>query len=538
MGITNAIGNAMSGLRANSRSAEIVARNIANAGVEGYAAKSLALGHETHGGQPGGVRVDGVLRAGDPLLTAARRSDEAEAGRLSAEADTLRRIADLALDPAGGDSLQSRYLAFENALRALADTPESPAMQRAAADTARGLAVKLNTLSTEARRIRMDADREIQRQVETVNRALRRIEGLNKDIQSAAAAGRDSSALEDERQRQIDLVNGVVPIKSAQPLPNGGMHILAQGGQSLMNGTTAHAFSFETGGQVTGSNDLGGVTHLGRTTVEPARIGLGGGSLEAAFRARDLHARGFSEQLDAMARDLVERFQDVPGFEAPGGGSALGLFVDRARGADARFPTVADSFTPAPATQAEWTAKVAEIDAQAAGLAGRIAVNALIDPRQGGDAERLVTGESVFAETSPPAEPRLTLPSALYAAMREARDPRAVAMAYDGGDDTVTTDDVYTSPYLGDALGLTGAASRVDMVTEWATLLETEAGAAETEASFRRGAAEALREQELGAQAVDTDEEMRRLLQIEKAYAANARVLQVADQMLATMLEI
>jgi Flagellar hook-associated protein len=112
--------------------------------------------------------------------------------------------------------------------------------------------------------------------------------------------------------------------------------------------------------------------------------------------------------------------------------------------------------------------------------------------------------------------PTITLASALYAEIIESRD------AGTGGRE---------------ALGLVGGRRPVDMISEWTALRESAAGSLEREAGFRRGAAEAVREEALAASAVDTDEELRRLLAIEKAYAANARVLQVADDMLAALLQ-
>jgi flagellar hook-associated protein 1 FlgK len=47
-----------------------------------------------------------------------------------------------------------------------------------------------------------------------------------------------------------------------------------------------------------------------------------------------------------------------------------------------------------------------------------------------------------------------------------------------------------------------------------------------------------MREEEVAKMGVDSDEEMRQLLMIEKAYAANARVLQVTDQMISELLSI
>ena len=60
---------------------------------------------------------------------------------------------------------------------------------------------------------------------------------------------------------------------------------------------------------------------------------------------------------------------------------------------------------------------------------------------------------------------------------------------------------------------------------------------AEAEASFSAARLTAVTEQE-AALGVDTDAELQDLMQIEKSYAANARVLQVLDQMLQTVMEI
>jgi flagellar hook-associated protein 1 FlgK len=496
MGINSAIGNALSGLRVTSRHAELVSRNVANATTEGYTQKTLAISHQVNGYDPGGVRVDGVRRTIDPFLTAARRRDEASAQNVSAQADALRRVADLALDPDGGDSLQSRYMAFESSLRALADTPESASLQREAAHAGRALATKLNMLSADAKRLRVDADRDIQRQVETVNGAMRRIAQLNREIQQTYAAGRDASALEDERDRQIDLVNTIIPIKEAREV-NGGMMITTEGGSMLMNGSTPYALSFQPSGAlgIGGANALNGLTHFDRTSGNMDTLGLDGGTLEAAFAARDQTAVTFSTQVDAIARDLAERFQSsafMAGYD-DAAGTAIGLFTEDT---GARFD---DSVTP-------------EV-----GFAARITFNVALDPEAGGDAGLLKTGAYAGAPTRTTGEPFY---AAIYAAF--------------GVERTLTS--AAGNPGL--ALGMTGQRSAVAMVTEWSALLEVAAGSSENEASFRLGAAEALRDEEVARQGVDTDEELRQLMLIEKAYAANAQVLQVADQMLAELLSI
>ena len=77
MSLTGALYNAFSGIKANSRAAELVSTNIANATTEGYGARELSL---TSGalGTTGGVRIAGVIRHSDPVIIADRRASDAD----------------------------------------------------------------------------------------------------------------------------------------------------------------------------------------------------------------------------------------------------------------------------------------------------------------------------------------------------------------------------------------------------------------------------------------------------------------------------
>ena len=61
--------------------------------------------------------------------------------------------------------------------------------------------------------------------------------------------------------------------------------------------------------------------------------------------------------------------------------------------------------------------------------------------------------------------------------------------------------------------------------------------ATSTEGTYHRTRAEQLRTQETSG-GVDTDQELQKLLLIEKSYAANARIIQVMDELLETVLRI
>jgi flagellar hook-associated protein 1 FlgK len=352
----------------------------------------------------------------------------------------------------------------------------------------------------------MDADAEIARQVEQVNAALKRVESLNRQIREAVSTGRDPTALEDERDRQIDVINGIVPIR-AQPRSDGGVTLVSQGGAVLLE-ERAQQLSFTPTSVITPDltregGGLSGVTLYGRDATPPGGSGLlGGGALEAAFRTRDVDIPEFSAQLDALALDLIERFQDPasdPTIAAP---ATAGLFVDR----DA--PLVAVDAVGAPATQV--------------GLAGRIMLSAAVDPLKGGEAWRMRDGVNAAA-------PGDAGSSAIARARVDAfAAPRAAAAPVRADDPTRT--------WGGPAFGVARSAS--ELVEAVASIREQRMAQAEQTAAFARASAVTLRDAEMRVTGVDTDQELQNLLALEKSYAANAKVLSVIDTLLNRILEI
>lgn len=500
MSIKGALSNAYTGLSANSRLAEIVSRNVANASTEGYATRSLVLGNRVIVDAGSGVTVNGPVRAGDALLTADRRRADARASVQGDEAATLRAVSDLLNPQNAADSLAARYADFENALKKLADTPESPTIQASVADAAGVITRSLNAITTDARRVRLEADADIARQVDAVNTALTKIERLNKEIATATATGRDATALIDERERQIEVVNSIVPIRSA-PQSDGRVALFSQGGAVLLEGT-AQQLGFTATPVITedmtlASGALSNVTLYGADAAPTAptnAAALRGGSLEAAFRARDEAIPAFTAQMDAVARDLIERFQSsgVDPTLLPGD---AGLFVDSGPGGPA-FDLIA---TPG----------------QQTGLASRIGLNAAVDPAQGGALFRLRDGLNAAA-------PGPAGASAI---------PRALADAF-------TALRLPAPPLTADVSGFDAPRDAAGLVAGLASLREGFAVQAENTAAASRGAAATLSDEELSVTAVDTDAELRDLLAIEKSYAANARVLQVVDSLLQQLLEI
>ena len=488
MSITTALSNAVSGLTATARQTEVVSDNIANALTPGFSRRDVELSSQVIDGSGRGVLVDGVRLAQDPGLTGARRRSDAETGAQTSLLSALGSLQDAFGLPGEGSALAARASAFEAALLGASNEPSSPATLNAVAESGSQYAQTLSTLSTETQRLRMDADAQIARQVAQVNDNLRSIERLNQEIRLRSYSGGDSAALIDQRQALIDKISSALPIRTSQR-EGGAVAIYTTGGAALLESRAATleftATPIITQDMTLASGGLSGISIDGRAVDigDPADPGrLDGGSLGAAFTVRDYMMPDMATALDALAEDLVNRFQNSGADSTLGPGDA-GLFTDDG----AAYDGVSRD-----------------------GLAGRLELNAAVDPVQGGELWRLRDG--IGAAAQGPAGDG-TILGALHVVATETR----------------TAD-----PALGIAIG-GGIATLAAALTE---RVGAEHEAAETEQAYLRTMNTQLRESESAAIGVDTDVQLQRLLLLEQAYAANARVISAADTMLQRLLEI
>lgn len=545
MTIGSALNNALSGLRVNSKLAEVTSNNLANALTPGYGRQTVTPTSSVTGGQGTGVAPSSVERTLDPDLTAARRIADGDLAERTERLDGVARLERALGTTEDANSLANRMQSFETALRTLAETPESPPRQDAAASAARDLADKFTMISTESSRVRIAADDEITRRVDTVNTALERIARINRQIQVFGSTGRETAPLIDERERLIDTVAQNVPIRASQRA-NGQMELRTTEGLLLADNAAQKL-------QVTASGELE-VTSLpqGRTRdITPggdAQQRLRGGALAGLFTLRDQIVPDFERRIDALAADLTARTPDP---DPAVGATAPGLFVD-GPAATAAFERLAPPLTASavsasgavtlgahdlsegdlvqidsapdrvfrviqpvdaasvqvagilggPVTLSAGPTQVRRVDPE--GLAGRITLNPAVDAASGGDPARLRDGLNA------------TAPASLGA------NPAFVRGLLDG----------LTGAAPGMGPGGSRPLSIAQHVARTAELTATRRVTAEAEVSALGTARETLAGEESGILGVDTDAEMQRLVQIEQAYAANAQVIQTAARML------
>ncbi|MBO9448028.1 flagellar hook-associated protein FlgK [Ruegeria sp. R14_0] len=483
MNMTTALNNALGGLTAASRGAAVVSGNIANALTPGYARRSLELATSPISGN--GVRTVGVTRHQDPVLTANRRDSDANLAGARALLDFHTRLEKAVGSVDDPKSFASRLTTFENSLTTAASLPDSKVRLDQAARAARDLADSLNAASEGLRQARSDADRTIGRQVDELNQTLQDIEELNNKIPSIRNSGGDINALLDQRQVLVDQVNEIIPV-NVVARENDRVSLYSDGGLILLEGQAAR-FEFTTTGETKphmtlGNNLLSGLEMNGqavRTSGDNAQ--LRGGSLAAQFRIRDELAVDAQVHLDTAARDLIERFETA-GLDTTVAATDPGLFTDDG-----------NRLNPAAVT----------------GLAARISLNAVVDPDDGGDSWKLRTGLGAATPGDPGNATQLR---AFGAVLNDAR------------------------PVSGGLYG-TGNMRAPELAEALLSKVGADAHAAEERMTFARNAQLEMAKIE-AEHGVDTDTELQNLMQIEKTYAANARLISTVDEMMDTLLRL
>jgi len=483
MSLSGALSNAISGLNAATRSAQVVSSNLANVMTDGYGRRGLEL--ESRNGSGGGVNILSTVRFRDPSAVAEMRSANSERSAQSSLSDFFSKLETLVGTPDSANSLTSKLAALESSFVSAASRPDVSGRLDQVVRDAQSVTRALNTASQGTQDARMAADRNIALGVKELNSMLVQVQELNVQIGRGSARRHDVSALVDARENLIGEISEWVPVKEMRR-PNEGIALYTSGGALLLDGGAAE-LSFTNAHTIVPhmtlqGGHLSGIAINGtEVSVEPQGGALRGGKLGALFEVRDSAAVSAQSELDALARDLGERFQ-AAGLDATRAAGDPGVFTDGGAFVD-------------PANEV--------------GLAGRLSVNAALDPSQGGASWRLRDGVGASV-TGPVGDASLL--QAFSSALNERRDPLSGSFAGQAQS---------ASALAGNISGKFGA-DRLDAEQNL------------TFAAMRATAAESA----VMADGVDSDQEIQNLMMIEQAYAANARVLQTVDEMIDTLMGV
>lgn len=481
MSITSALNSAMTGLTANARLSQVTSENLANALTPGYSAQRLNL---SSGQYAPGVRIGDIDRSINPALQSSARKAEAEYSQTGVYADFYNIMSGLVGTVDDSTSIAAQISNLDAAMVEAIARPDSTERLHDLSVKADLIVRSITNAADGLNKQRVAAESSIDAQVTTLNSQLKELEKLNARIVVSQAAGIPTTAMEDQRDLLIDAVNTAIPVNVVQR-DQGRVALYTVGGEALLDGK-ASELSFDAKRniepQMTIDNGLlSGLEINGRLVDTSTSGALRGGTLVAQFDIRDNVAIEAQNDLDAMAMDLVQRFQD-PALDATIGPLDAGIFTDGG-----------GYFDPV----------------DVVGLSARLELNDLVALDGQAETWRFRDG--------------------LYAATQGEPGDASLLVGYS---DAISANRTVSTLKLG-----TITADANTLSASLMSRFARDSDSANNMLSYSATSYTEMAQAEL-ALGVDSDAELQNMMIIENAYAANAKMLSTIDEMMQTLLRI
>lgn len=315
MGLTNILKTSNSGLSVTQASIDVVARNIANAGTDGYTRKVASQDNVVSGQQGLGARISGITREVNQYVQQQLFIEDSRLAYSQEISNYLNQIDTLFGSPGASNALDTRVNEFTQAFQDLSTQPESQAARLAAVNQAEALAGQLRNLTDGVQSLRQLTEDSLAEGVNELNNLLKGLEEINGQIATASAAGVEIADLKDQRDLLINRVSEYIEVEVSET-PAGTAVLYSKSGNVLVD-NEAVQFSFDQNGSVNANalynsdeslRNVGTVILTGTNGYELDLIENGileTGRLGALIELRDEILPQAQQQLDDLAHGLA-----------------------------------------------------------------------------------------------------------------------------------------------------------------------------------------------------------------------------------------
>jgi flagellar hook-associated protein 1 FlgK len=308
-----ALNNSLSGILASRRALGVISNNVSNASNPDYSRQRaviqsnnpLEIGTLSIGT---GASVEQITRARDELLDVRFRQENQSLERFKQLDQVFEQIETLINEPSGeGGGLRSRLSELDSAMQDLVTDPENRGGRTALVGKAQNFASMLRRINSQLQQIggtgggtgENSADAQIQATVNEVNNLASEIASLNVEIKSSRASGANPNNLLDQRNGLVKELSKKANIKVSK---QDDLYRVNFGGFTLVQGGETHEISFE---------ERNGEKKLIYDNPNQSVVNVTNGKLKALFEVKNQVVPKLVEQLNDMAVQYVDRFNDV-----------------------------------------------------------------------------------------------------------------------------------------------------------------------------------------------------------------------------------
>jgi flagellar hook-associated protein 1 FlgK len=505
MSLQGALSIASGGLADINLGLTVISQNIANASTPQYAEESSSQQSVSAGGQDIGVLPGTTIAASDPALQLQVNDANAQNSASETTSSALSQLQPALGTVGSGNDLGSLLTAVQSAFSTLLNDPSSVTQQSAVVQSATTLTSAINTLSQAYGAAAQTAQDSLVTQVGQLNTALGQIGAFNAQITTLQSEGQSTADLVNQRAQVENTISGLITARFV-PQANGAVIVTMSNGSQLPTDTpNPLAISAATTGPTTyyPGGGLPGIALEGQDITSQ----LSGGSIGANITLRDTTLPTYQANLDEFSENLSTRFanQGLTLFSNPDG-------------------TIPQSTT-------------APVQSGYAGYAGTITVNPAVtaNPSLVRDGTQAIAGSPTGASAFTP-NTGGTVAGFTTLISR--------VLTYSLGNDAQSG--VPQTPFATSHLGASGtlgtafaAPATLDDYANALTASQSEDSAnATTQAGDTQGVQTQLQNMLTGQTGVDMDTELGKMIQLQNAYGANAKVITTVQAMFADVLEM
>jgi flagellar hook-associated protein 1 FlgK len=236
MSLTGALNAAVSSLRVNQASIQVLSANIAHVNDPNYTRKTLNrealfLGES----QVGGVAVSGYASAVNESLRKQWEALIAKDGSTEAQNKYMEQLQSLLGTTTDQAALPTIYTQFLTAWQTLQSAPDSDAAQTAVVRYGEQLADEINRIASAVDAIDSDVQSDIEQSVEDFNGLLEQLFEVNLRLRSSGEGGSEQAELIDQRDKLVREIAQYADVRTVER-ENGAIAVFTASGLSLVDG--------------------------------------------------------------------------------------------------------------------------------------------------------------------------------------------------------------------------------------------------------------------------------------------------------------
>lgn len=333
MDLASSLSIATSGLHAIDYQLSVTSQNVSNSSVAGYVSESATVLTRTPGGLRAGVVPGSTVLNVNKALQASLYSQNAKVAASSELSNSLSAITalqgstdtDTTTTTGSSNSLPDSLGNIQSTLTALASTPLESSAQSAVVSAAQTLTTNIHALSDAYTAQKQTAQDNIVTTVSTLNSQLTQIGSLSAQIMNLKSVGSDTADLENQRLEAMNSLSSNFSVTFSET-SNGDMVVRTEDGTQIPTrpdqiskphnlvklptntwplSATTTTLSAST--VYPSSTDMA-ITVAGKDGSKDITSHLTGGTLGADITLRDSTYPTMQAQLDSFSYTLITRF--------------------------------------------------------------------------------------------------------------------------------------------------------------------------------------------------------------------------------------